>query len=400
MQTGLDVLHTTDWDRTFHAYGAAGDAPGALSGLLADDPDTLTRSLDYLYSAIVHQGTLYPATVPTVLFVAGLLERPDGGRPHPDAGARPEPLRAALLGFLRDAAESAATAAGATDDDLAELARLSPAERDRVLRLIREEDDEVWEEPALEALTWQAVVDLRAAAPVLRDAVQPLLTCSNALLRSRAVEAAAAIAALGGLELDLSGAADMAESRDEAAVIVLAKGEAGGDTAEFLTHADPAIRACAALAPSQRDNPEATRVLAEALEDPRAADQWFRTRPAAFGGHVRFTLVRTLAERARPEDAERLLPVHRRMAALSSAYTAERDCGPLLELAFPRRAGADGPGGPGGPADGPTGVQRAYLSALLDNDDIWSGTVANFSVHLKCLGLPRDREGIRELVRA
>ncbi|RKS09453.1 hypothetical protein DFP74_5190 [Nocardiopsis sp. Huas11] len=389
MQTGLDVLHTTDWDRTFHAYGASGDAPGRLSGLLTDDPDTLTRSLGYLYSAMLHQGSLFPATVPTVLFVAGLLDRPDRGRPYPDTGASPEPLRAALLGFVRDAAESATI--DATDTEVAERARLEPAERERAIDAIRAEDEQVWEEPVLEALTWQAVADLRAAAPALRDAVQPLLTCPDALLRSRAVEAAAAVAALGGLDLDLSGAADMAETRDEAAVIVLAKGEAGGDTAEFLTHADPAIRACAALAPALRDDAEATRVLVEALEDPRAADQWFGSRPAAFGGHVRFTLVRTLAERARPEDAERLLPVHRRMAALSSAYTAERDCGPLLELAFPRTPGADAGGEP-------TGVQRAYLRALLDNDDLWAETVADFSVHLKGLGLPTDREGVRLLI--
>ncbi|KOX15409.1 hypothetical protein [Nocardiopsis sp. NRRL B-16309] len=391
MQTGLDVLHTTDWDRTFHAYGVSGDAPGRLSGLLADDPDTLTRSLDYLYSAMLHQGTLYPATVPTVLFVAGLLERPDTGRPHPEAGAGREPLRAALLGFLRDTAESAAIPG--TDAELAERARLSPSERDRVLGAIRADDEQVWEEPALEALTWQAVVDLRAAAPVLRDAVQPLLTCPDALLRSRAVEAAAAVAALGGLDLDLSGAADMAETRDEAAVIVLAKGEAGGDTSEFLTHADPAIRACAALAPALSGDPRATRVLVEALEDPREADQWFGNRPAAFGGHVRFTLVRTLAERAGPEDAARLLPVHRRMAALSSAYTAEADCGPLLDLAFSRAPGNGAP-------HEPTAVQKAYLRALLDNDDIWAGTVANFSVRLKALGLPMDREGVQELVDA
>ena len=391
MQIGLDVLHTTDWDRTFHAYGASGDAPGRLSGLLADDPDTLTRSLDYLYSAMLHQGTLYPATVPTVLFVAGLLERPDTGRPHPDPGAGTEPLRAALLGFLRDAAESAAS--GETDAELAERARLSPAERERVVEAIRAEDDEVWEEPALEALTWQVVVDLRAAAPVLRDAVRPLLTCPDALLRSRAVEAAAAIAALGGLDLDLSGAADMAETRDEAAVIVLAKGEAGGDTSEFLTHADPAIRACAALAPALSGDPEATRVLVESLDDPQEADRWFGTRPAAFGGHVRFTLVGALAERAGPEDAERLLSVHRRMAALASAYTAEADCGPLLELAFSRTPGAGVPGEP-------TAVQRDYLRALLDNDDIWAGTVANFAVRLKALGLPMDREGVRALVAA
>ncbi|NYH54745.1 MULTISPECIES: hypothetical protein [Nocardiopsis] len=31
MQTGPDVLRTTDWTRTFHAYGSGGDTTGFLA---------------------------------------------------------------------------------------------------------------------------------------------------------------------------------------------------------------------------------------------------------------------------------------------------------------------------------------------------------------------------------
>ncbi|WP_159945602.1 MULTISPECIES: hypothetical protein [unclassified Nocardiopsis] len=393
MQTGLDVLQNTAWDRTFHAYGSAADAPAHLLALAEGDDAARTRALDYLHSAILHQGTLYPATPPVALCVAGLLDRPSLGFPAtgtiPRArGAAPVSPRAGLLEFLTDVAVSATV--DATDAELAARAHLPGDERERLLRACASDDELAWLEPGAEALLCQAVVDLRAAAPALAGAVHPFLTHGDPLTRIRAVEAAGALARMGGLDLDLSGAADMAESRDEGAVIVLALGGTGGDTSEFLSHADPAIRACAALAPAQSGNPAATAELAAALADPAAADAWFTTRPALFGGHVRFTLVRVLAERSRPRDAERLLPVLAALAPLTSTFTAAADAGPLLSLAFAE-------GGPDGSAD-LTGVQRAYLRILCDHEGFWDGRTVSFQVCLKQLGLPVDRAGIRALL--
>ncbi|MFD3688162.1 hypothetical protein ACFWTE_25465 [Nocardiopsis sp. NPDC058631] len=392
MQTGPDVLRDTDWTRTFHAYGSGADAPQRLAPLLTGDPGERGRALDYLYGAILHQGTVYSATVPAALFVAGILDSPalDAPAAKPSGGGEPTPLRNILLGFLADAAEGALYCAVPEAQAPPEP---TAAELDRVYAALDSDDDEaveVWEGPVMEALLYRVGPDMRAAAPVLYEAVHPHLTHADPGTRMRAVEAAAAAARLGGLDLDLSGAADMAESRDEGAVIVLALGQVGGDTAEFLTHADPAIRACAALAPSQAGNPAATDELAAALADPAGADTWFGTRPAFFPGRVRFTLARVLAERAAPSDAERLLPVLRAMVPLSSTHVGAGDVGQLLRVAFPSdgKAAVD--------AD-LTGVQRAYLAALLDNNALWEGGVANFRVHLKGLGLPEDRGGISAL---
>ncbi|MFD6953524.1 MULTISPECIES: hypothetical protein [unclassified Nocardiopsis] len=278
----------------------------------------------------------------------------------------------------------------------------SEAELDRVHDALDPENEdeavEVREEPVMEVLMRRVGQDMRAAAPALYEAVRPLLTHHGALTRIRAVEAAAALARLGGLEPDLSGAADMAESRDEGAAIVLALGGSGGDTTEFLTHADPAIRACAALAPCQRGNPVATAELVAALADPAGADAWFTFRPAFFDGHVRSSLVRALADRSGPQGAERLLPVLRAVAPFTTPLTAERDAGPLLTLAFAPRVRAEGPRDPVGDPSSLTDVQRAYLCVLAEADGFWSDRTADFAVVLARLGLPRDREGVRALL--
>ncbi|MFF8763074.1 hypothetical protein ACF07Q_01060 [Nocardiopsis dassonvillei] len=433
MQTGPDVLHTTDWTRAFHAYGSGADTPGHLASLLTGDARERERALDHLHGALLHQGTVYPATVPASLFVAGILDRPeldDPARgPLPEASdAAPGSPRRVLLDFLAAAAEGALhqTPPGPVPEPPA------GAELDRVYAALASDDEDeavgVWETPAVDALMRRVGPDMRAAAPLLYAAVEPHLTASDAHTRMCAVEAASALARLGGLEPDLSGAADMAETRDEGAVIVLALGACGADTTEFLAHADPAIRACAALAPGQRANPAATAELAAALADPEAADAWFTRRPAHFTGHVRFALVRELAERSTAEDAARLLPVLRALAPLTSPLTAAADAGPLLDLAFRaadtgRGAATDaddgttadagaatGPDGSAVPfATGPaaprdpaelTAVQRDYLRVLADHDGFWDGRFANFLVVLARLGLPRERRGLRALLAA
>ncbi|WP_306366997.1 hypothetical protein [Nocardiopsis sp. CC223A] len=304
MSTGIDVLAATDWKRTCHAYGPGTDVPEHLSLLLSDDPADHARALDHLYSAVIHQGTVYSATVPAARYVAGIL-----ADPRLDAPVDGAPLRARLLGFLRHAA-------GGIAGHLYEPAPpvLDEAERDRIYAAMASDDEDevidVWEDEAIESLMYhEAGVALRDAAPELYAAVHPHLTHPDRLTRIHAVEAAGAIAHLGGPAPDLSGAADMAETRDEGAVIVLVLGETGGDTTEFLTHADPAIRACAALAPGQRGNPDALAELLEAVRDPEAAQGWFERCPERFAvpGRVRSVLMREAVSRCGPDAVERVL---------------------------------------------------------------------------------------------
>ncbi|MFE6100508.1 hypothetical protein ACFVQ4_11140 [Streptomyces laurentii] len=74
---------TVAWERLFHAYGAATDTREILAGPLA-------AAEDHLWSAILHQGTVWPATAPVLAAVADrLAEAPVLG-----------------LAFIRDVASS------------------------------------------------------------------------------------------------------------------------------------------------------------------------------------------------------------------------------------------------------------------------------------------------------
>ncbi|GLW71855.1 hypothetical protein Kpho02_41540 [Kitasatospora phosalacinea] len=71
--TGLDGIHLTDWSQLRHAYGPATDVPALLHDLaIAADPDALSEAVQEAWSSLVHQGTVYGATVAAVPFLAAL----------------------------------------------------------------------------------------------------------------------------------------------------------------------------------------------------------------------------------------------------------------------------------------------------------------------------------------
>ncbi|WP_116248575.1 hypothetical protein [Nocardiopsis sp. FIRDI 009] len=424
MRTGTDVLHTTDWPRLLQADGTADEVPEVLAAFLDSDEEGWRGALDHLYEQLLYDDGVYPATVPVALFVSGLLDHPVADAVPPWDGPWPRTLRGMLLEFLCDAARRARW----DDSPDAHLAAVAEADGGLVERFLRvltdesEEDMEFWEmEEAHDALLARAALDLRAAAPLLHDAVRPHLTHGDRHVRQRAVEAAGEIAWLGGLDLDLSGAADLSGTRDEGAAIVLALGRNGRDTSEFLTHADPAIRACAALAPALRGNPAATEELAAALTRAEEVDAWFSVRPRCFGGPVRSALVWELGQRWRAEgrDAADLIPVARSVVSATGPDSLSEDLGALYGALFRLGDGARWS------ARNLSGVQRDYLRVLVDADRLWSraddgsevvrrvreavkddpgsphrrwldqGDLRRF---LDALGLPRGRAGLRRLV--
>ncbi|UXY26089.1 hypothetical protein [Streptomyces sp. HUAS TT20] len=86
---GLDGVA---WPELHHAYGPADDVPGLLRALTAADQAAVAEADQDLWSSLVHQGTVYEATVSAVPFLARLAA----------AGVR----RADLLGMLGAIAES------------------------------------------------------------------------------------------------------------------------------------------------------------------------------------------------------------------------------------------------------------------------------------------------------
>lgn len=63
-----DDLDAVEWAALTHAYGSAGDVPALVQALY--DPDAVGDALYDLYGNVWHQGSVYPATVEVVPFLA------------------------------------------------------------------------------------------------------------------------------------------------------------------------------------------------------------------------------------------------------------------------------------------------------------------------------------------
>ncbi|MEV6812719.1 hypothetical protein [Micromonospora sp. NPDC051296] len=68
----LDGLDSIDWDELSHAYGSAHDTPELLRQAGSDNSEVASEAISDLHGSIFHQGTVYPATVIAVPFLAEL----------------------------------------------------------------------------------------------------------------------------------------------------------------------------------------------------------------------------------------------------------------------------------------------------------------------------------------
>lgn len=62
----LDAVYAVAWDEVWHAYGQAGDALNQLVAVVVGDDPTRDVAWTSLSVEILHQGTVYEATVPAV----------------------------------------------------------------------------------------------------------------------------------------------------------------------------------------------------------------------------------------------------------------------------------------------------------------------------------------------
>jgi hypothetical protein len=405
MRIGWDAAEDIDWSRLSHAYGAATDTPAHLRALVSGDTVAQQAALDHLWAAVIHQGTPWTVTPVAALVVAGLLPDPALSRPVADSisaatGWPPLPLRAALLSFLAAVAE--AMRPDLAEDELAATAcppgrtAATQAALDGLYADTQKTEQQINE--LIEGLQNRVILDLRAAASALLNAVTSCLTDGDPRVRVRAAHAASLLATLpqladrrAPLAVQLEAAAHLASQRDEKAALVLALGALGAAPRQFLADPDVAVRTCAALAPALAQDTAATAQLLAALSDPAALDTWFVDRPPQFWGRVRFTLLEAALKRV--DGFEPLLPAAVAIAALASPYTADADWGPLLQAAFPD------PGNPPRPPDVLTLAQRTYLQALVDNADLWETRIGNAQWAFHRVGLPYDRNACRKLTQ-
>ncbi|MFG2846388.1 HEAT repeat domain-containing protein [Kitasatospora sp. NPDC048296] len=359
------VLLDTPWAELSHAYGSAEDTPMLLVGLLDDDPEVQAHALGQLQMSVLHQGSIYSSTAPVALFVAGILDHPRTSAAHESEypwDDRVRPLRAALLEWLGEIAESV----GYYDD--------------------REQEPE-YDDPA-------DIAACRAARPAIHQAVAPYLADPDSVVREAAVGAAGHLLMTPELRDRIPDAAERLRTilttsgdRRERAAAVLTLVARAQDTSDLLADQDPAIRACAALAPLPAEDPRPTAILLEALSDPRTADHWFDAEPLPqLDGWFRFTLLHALL--ARTTTLEEVLDAALALMPMANDFTVERDWGPLLLRAFP-----DGNASEAALTD----AQYQLLSAIAAKDDCW-GNIGNKITWLRRAGLPPERDSFRALL--
>lgn len=79
----FDGLHDIDWASMEHAYGSAEEVPALLTALRSPDAEERRKALDRFYSAVHHQGSVYPPTAASLPFLFELAK----GSATPDRAA-------------------------------------------------------------------------------------------------------------------------------------------------------------------------------------------------------------------------------------------------------------------------------------------------------------------------
>jgi hypothetical protein len=381
MLTGLAALENTDWSRLHHAYGRATDTPGHLRALLREAPKSREQAMSHLWSAILHQGTPWTATGPAALVIAGLLsdEQIDRG----------EPIRANLLSFLVSVAE-APEQVGLSIEELERMAAFD------IEPFLDSEDDEALygNENAANSFYARAILGCIRVAPVLMKVMLEGVAHSSPRVRACAAMGAVTLAKTeslrsyaNDLESRLLALARAAHNSDERSAHVLALGDLGFSPIDFLEDPSPAVRICAALAPSLAAHPVAINELLNALEQHAGdIDGWFVDKPPQFPMRPRFAVVARLVQQVK--DFDRLVNAAIALVSVTAKYCVDFDWGLLLTAAF-----SDGTGMV------KTEAQRRFLSALVKKRELWDSTFGNAWLWFKKAGLPYDRRACARLVK-
>lgn len=167
------VLRQTDWLALEHAAGSADDIPSALLQLTDRDPEVRANALVHL-ERIHHQNSIYSATTPVALYIAGILSHtrtlPRIAARYPAWRLEQRSLRAVLMDWLGDIADDV------SDESLRVTSRgRFPMESTAEVRM------------------------LRAARPAIFTAVSQFLHDDDTDVRASAVTAAAQLLDAPGL---------------------------------------------------------------------------------------------------------------------------------------------------------------------------------------------------------
>ncbi|WP_427920565.1 hypothetical protein [Streptomyces sp. cg40] len=270
-----DRTYDVDWSGLFHASGPATDTPQHLAALLGDDAKAFVDGYSHLWSATLRrEGKAWPATAPTALLVAELLDNPLLG---PEDPTLPDAMLAYLheVGVSGDLGDRAAQIRARVKDRAPELrawtAQYVSTDADGRARMWRDGTG------VGELVLDQAALACFDLVPTLLRRTLPYLTSERARRRACAAAAVgslarhpAASAQRPELLNQLTSMARAADSSHDLATMVIAIGHLGGDTRPWLADPHAGVRTCAALAPDLADDDAADQVLMELEQSPQA----------------------------------------------------------------------------------------------------------------------------------
>jgi hypothetical protein len=351
-------MDTIDWSAVYDAYGPAEQAPDRINDLKGDEAQR-NRAADWIYDAVLHQGTPFPAITPLLRIVPGLLRDPAFAPGH-----------GILIRAVRIAADGYELMTG--DHTLEELEQFA-------------EDDDP--ELAPYVVDWRSFLQ---AMHGMSAHIAPFL--GSAELRADASACLASLAAVPEASDPPEDRSRLAELAAHDALtraqLVYDHGRLGGDTTDWLDDPGPQVRVAAAvMSPTERQT--ALDVLITALERPAELDSLFPSGLRGRVGFMRFTVIGEIIKRSASLDAAMtaFLAVVRERA---SSYTVDADWGRILTYVF---ASAE-------PGDQLTPHQRALLTEIVSNAGLWEPLVGNAFKHFDDAGLPFDREQLGDVLRA
>lgn len=328
---------TIDWNAVYDAYGPAAQAPDRIDDLKGDRAQR-DRAADWIFGAVLHQRTPFPAITPLLRVLPVLLRDPAFAPGHE-----------ILLGAVRIAAVGYELMTDAWEP--------SQDGQDEMI----EEDPEL----APYVIEWPAFLDAMRGVSVH---IAPFLHSADTELRAVASACLASLAAVPG--------------------------------------ASPVVGIAAALL-SPDDHQRALDMLIDALERPAELDALFlgrgsaeaparASRDANFSrglhgrtGFMRFTVIGEVIRRSASPD--RAMPAFLAVVReRASSYTVDVDWGRILGYVFASAA----------PGDELTHHQRALLTEIVSNTQLWEPLVGNAGKHFDDAGLPFDRTQLRDILRA
>ncbi|MFG2919036.1 hypothetical protein ACGF0D_39930 [Kitasatospora sp. NPDC048298] len=269
-----------EWSGLFHAEGLASDTPRYLAALLGDDAKAFANGYAHLWSTTLRrEGRAWPATAPTAMLVAELLDHPLLG---PDDPSLPDAMLAYLyaVGIAADLGDQAEEIRARVEEHAPELRSWT----DDYLSADGDGRSRMWQDG-----TGLGVLILDQAALACFDLVPTLLRRTLPHLASqRARHRMCAAAAVGSLARhpsvltqrpalleQLRSMAEATESAYDLATILVAIGHLGGDTRHWLTDPHAGVRGCAALAFGLAGDNTADQALLELVRSPRAFGESF-----------------------------------------------------------------------------------------------------------------------------